>query len=1087
VKAFVVGKRYFIAGLWLAALMCMLLFSSLLNARAVVPQAGPPVSLQIAGSYPSGGNNPEFSIFADFNGDGAPDIAVANKASGTLGILLNNGNGTFAAAVTYNTGASPFAITAADLDKDGDLDAVVTLAFSGSSLAIMLNNGAGVFTLANSYSTGGTNPAKVFVLDINNDTNPDLLVPNNSSGTIGVLRGNGNGTFQAATTFGSGGSNPATVVGGDFDADGDTDLAIANDNPANNVAIFLSNGAGAFTFQTTYSAGARPQGLTPRDFNGDGRLDLIVGVGEPSRVMVLLGNGNGTFTVQGTFVPGTDVFNIAVADFNQDGIQDVARIGFPNSTKLSILLGNGDGTFDFAYECELGFSPLRFDAGDANGDGRSDLVISDPTGNRVVVVLTGDLPTISFEDASVVEGNAGTTSMVFTFTLSAACCAEARIDYATSDFEATVADNDYVATSGTLIFPVGVTSRQITVTINGDTKIEGDEAFEFRLNNPVNIELLEENIGRLGTIIDDDTNPIPTLTVVDSSVIEGTGLGVTALIFTSTLSAPAATPVTFTYSTANGTATVPADYNAVVGTGVIPAGAISTTVLVNVAQDSLDEPNETLTLNLTGVQGATPATVSAIGTIVDDDGEPALTLAGTTVTEGTGAGTTIAIFTATLSSASSLPITVTYTTADGTATALTDYTTTTGLLVIPPGSLSATISVNVVRDALDENGETFRVLLSNPVSVNLANTEATGTIIDDDVTVQVPAVRVGDVAIREGNTGSSTLVFSVTLSSAANTPVSLNFATQNGSATAGVDYQPISGTLTFAPGETEKSVSVTIIGDILVESDETFLLVLSNLTGATFAVDRAFGTIVDDDDVITQARLIAQFRVTPDRVISVDPSNLITFTFRVKNEGDSRAWQNQLELPLDPNFEIAYAVFADKRIWVRKIFSDVIWIPLPDMLKGQDWLEGQVVFRPKAGVKPGTVVKLLRYKVRYEDLAAPLNFKESNAQSFAFSTENLDVARGDQQQLEPDRITVGLGSREKLTLTGKFFMPNEEVEMWLTKPDGTSELLGKNDSNYQGITFYELNVQNLVSGDHIFTMRGKQTGTSGNLILSVKL
>jgi hypothetical protein len=806
----------------------------------------------------------------------------------------------------------------------------------------------------------------------------------------------------------------------------------------------------------------------------------------------------------------------------------------------------------------------------------------------------------SFNSASVVEGNAGTTSMVFTVTLSQACDCEVSVSYMTEDFEATVMDNDYVAASGTLIFLPGVTSRQITVTINGDTKVESDEQFEVVLTGAVNAVVFEPDMRRNGTIIDDDTNPIPTLTVADSSVIEGTGLGVTALIFTPTLSAPAATPVTFTYSTANGTATVPADYNAVVGTGVIPAGAISTTVLVNVAQDSLDEPNETLTLNLTGVQGATPATVSAIGTIVDDDGEPALTLAGTTVTEGTGAGTTIAIFTATLSSASSLPITVTYTTADGTATALTDYTTTTGLLVIPPGSLSATISVNVVRDALDENGETFRVLLSNPVNVNLANTEATGTIIDDDdtptltvadssviegtgagttlaiftatlsfasnlpvtvtyttangsatapadytaasgllvippgslsgtisvnvvrdaldendetfrvllsnpvsvnlanteaigtiidddVTVQVPAVRVGDVAIREGNTGTSTLVFSVTLSSAANTPVSLNFATQNGSATAGVDYQPISGTLTFAPGETEKSVSVTIIGDILVESDETFLLVLSNLTGATFAVDRAFGTIVDDDDVITQARLIAQFRVTPDRVISVDPSNLITFTFRVKNEGDSRAWQNQLELPLDPNFEIAYAVFADKHIWVRKIFSDVIWIPLPDMLKGQDWLEGQVVFRPKAGVKPGTVVKLLRYKVRYEDLAAPLNFKESNAQSFAFSTENLDVARGDQQQLEPDRITVGLGSREKLTLTGKFFMPNEEVEMWLTKPDGTSELLGKNDSNYQGITFYELNVQNLVSGDHIFTMRGKQTGTSGNLILSVKL
>ena len=217
---------------------------------------------------------------------------------------------------------------------------------------------------------------------------------------------------------------------------------------------------------------------------------------------------------------------------------------------------------------------------------------------------------------------------------------------------------------------------------------------------------------------------------------------------------------------------------------------------------------------------------------------------------GAGSATTTAVFNVTLSQASTQAVTVQYATANGTATAGSDYTAISGVITFAPGETSRSVSVAVVRDLVAEPTETFTLLLSSPTGATLTRTSATGTILDDDTTTPPPpppSITVGNVSLNEGNSGTSTARFTVTLSAAAGSPVTVSYATANGTATAGTDYTAKSGTLTFAAGETTKTIDVLVTGDTQVEADETFQLRLTAATGATIATPQATGTIRNDD------------------------------------------------------------------------------------------------------------------------------------------------------------------------------------------------------------------------------------------------
>ena len=232
---------------------------------------------------------------------------------------------------------------------------------------------------------------------------------------------------------------------------------------------------------------------------------------------------------------------------------------------------------------------------------------------------------------------------------------------------------------------------------------------------------------------------------------------------------------------------------------------------------------------------------------------PNLSITDTSLVEGTG-GVTTAVFTVTLSKASTKTVTVSYLTADGSATALQDYVNVGGTLVFAPGVTTQVINVDVFGDSKVEPAETFTVTLSDAFGAKIGRATATGTITDDDSTTPeptLPTVSIAGGTVAEGNSGTSALSFSVTLSKASANTVTLAYATAGGTATAGQDYTATSGTITFAPGSVTQVINVSVLGDTTVEPTETFLVALSNPVGATLVNTSAVGTITNDDTATT--------------------------------------------------------------------------------------------------------------------------------------------------------------------------------------------------------------------------------------------
>ncbi|MGQ3301132.1 Calx-beta domain-containing protein [Reyranella sp.] len=225
---------------------------------------------------------------------------------------------------------------------------------------------------------------------------------------------------------------------------------------------------------------------------------------------------------------------------------------------------------------------------------------------------------------------------------------------------------------------------------------------------------------------------------------------------------------------------------------------------------------------------------------------PSLSIADVSVQEG-NSGTRLMTFTVILSAAAAGAVTVAYSTADGTATSGSDYVAANGTLTFAAGETSKTIQVTVKGDTAAEGNEAFVIRLANAAGATIADGSATGTLTNDDTAPTLPALSVGDVSLREGDSGTAELMFIVTLDKAATGPVTVNYATANGTASAGSDYAALTGTLTFAAGETSKMVHVVVNGDTAVEANETFSLTLSSATGATIADAVAIGQITDDD------------------------------------------------------------------------------------------------------------------------------------------------------------------------------------------------------------------------------------------------
>ncbi len=539
--------------------------------------------------------------------------------------------------------------------------------------------------------------------------------------------------------------------------------------------------------------------------------------------------GTATLTVSLDTAPTTSpvTFNWATRNGTASAGQDYAAV---SSTPVTINVGSTSTTLTVSLigdSLHEGTENFYVDLSSLSG-----AILA--AGSSATVTLTDNdpAPTVEWSLASqTVSESVGTVTLTANLSAASGLATTANITFTGTATRA--ASADYTSSAATISIPAGSTSGSVTLTINDDAIYEGNETIIATLSSPTNATL-GSTTAQTVTINDNET--LPALSIANTTVNENAG---TATL-TVTMDHASASTVTVDYSTSDETATAPADYTATSGTLSFTAGQTSKTFTVPIINDSLYEANETFTAFLASPSGATITTATATVTINDNDTAPTLqwTVVSQTASESVGTIT----LTAQLSAASGRDVSanVVFT---GTATGSgTDYTTSASSIAISAGQTSASITLNVVDDTITESNETIIATLGTLTNATLgANAAQTVTITDNDA---APTLSINDVTVSEA-AGSATLT--VALSNASASTVTVNYATQDGTATAPADYTSTSGTLSFTPGQTSKTITVTIIDDTLYEVSQNFAVNLSSPSNATLATSSATVSITDND------------------------------------------------------------------------------------------------------------------------------------------------------------------------------------------------------------------------------------------------
>jgi len=395
----------------------------------------------------------------------------------------------------------------------------------------------------------------------------------------------------------------------------------------------------------------------------------------------------------------------------------------------------------------------------------------------------------------------------------------ATVNYATSNGSAT-SGADYTATSGTLNFIAGQTTATFNVPILDDNLVEGNETFNVALSSPSPGATLGAQATAVVTIVDVEPGVLqlsaPTYTVAEN------GGSVTITVNRTNGSTNA---VAVTYTTSNGSATSGSDYTATNGTLNFAVGQTSATFNVPILDDNLVEGNETFNVTLTGpTNGATlGAQQSAVVTINDvEPGVLQLSAPTYNVAENGGSVT----ITVNRTNGSTNAVAVNYATSNGSATSGGDYTATSGTLNFAIGQTSATFNVPILDDTLVEGNETFNVTLSAPTNGATLGAQSSAVVTINDV--ENPGSVQFSAATTQVQENQGPLVITVTRTGGSDGTLTVNFATSNGTATAGSDYTATSGQVTFADGDTApKTITIPITDDHVPEPPETFTVTLS--------------------------------------------------------------------------------------------------------------------------------------------------------------------------------------------------------------------------------------------------------------------
>jgi len=387
----------------MSMLILAIVISAALNISCVVPSSDVTSTAATSNSRFRVGTAPGSVEIADVNGDGNPDIIVANEQSNDVSILLGDGKGGFtqAKASPFAAGHAPNDTAVGDFNRDGKFD----LAFANHEekyLTVLLGDGQGGFThVQNSPFAADVKPHThgVATGDLNGDGNLDLVTDSWQTDQVEVFFGNGKGSFTMPGTFFPVGKHPYQRVRvGDMNGDGKTDIIMTN-LEGDNVTVLLGDARGGFkpSAGSPFPCKDSPFNFAVGDVNGDGKPDLAI-VNSPSStsdrygkdgLTILLGDGTGGFKIMAgsPFATGKIPNLAAIGDVNGDGVADIA-VSSPDGNNITLFLMSGKGTVASSSTIAISGHPKGLAIRDLNGDGKADIVVTNNSDNTVTVMLS---------------------------------------------------------------------------------------------------------------------------------------------------------------------------------------------------------------------------------------------------------------------------------------------------------------------------------------------------------------------------------------------------------------------------------------------------------------------------------------------------------------------------------------------------------------------------------------------------------------------------------------------------------------------------------------------------------------------------
>jgi hypothetical protein len=483
--------------------------------------------------------------------------------------------------------------------------------------------------------------------------------------------------------------------------------------------------------------------------------------------------------------------------------------------------------------------------------GSSDLDVVGPQSTASLRITDDDQPpSISIGDVSSAEGDSGSTAFNFPVTLSGASAQQVTVFFQTADGTAIGGGNDFfLPQTNSITFAPGETTATITIQVKGDLTTEPDETFFVNLSAPTNATIADAQ-GK-GTIVNDDSTPTVSLSVNDVSVIEGNS-GTIDAVFTVTLSGTSTKTVTADIGVSGGTASTGSDYQSSGPQVSFAPGQTIKTFAVTVIGDTVFEGNETFQVQLINVVNANVADGIGVGTIIDDETQPTLSVNDIMVVEGDN-GTSDAVFTVSLSGTSQTSVGFAFNLTNGTAIEHEDFSGIGGGGSIPPGLTSNTFTVPIIGDTITEGDENFFMNISDPNNATISDNQGVCTIKDNEGPTSPHTFQFATRFINVSESAGS-LEIVVTRSGNASAAATVDYATEpnpGGGASDRNDYTLALGTLRFGPGETTKSFTVLLTDDVFVEGRENILTTLSNPTGgATFGQPSTSIITIEDNDVV---------------------------------------------------------------------------------------------------------------------------------------------------------------------------------------------------------------------------------------------